>query len=76
MNDKSESLLAAILGEITSLNKNVVSLNTRLTKIENDVVTVKQEIRDVSSAFPDKDVNAHRLWHERHITSWFRRLVT
>lgn len=75
MNEKSESLLSAILQEVILLNQNVTNLTTRVTKVEDDITSVRKDVSEIADAFPNKDIHAHRTWHDSNVGGWLRRML-
>lgn len=65
--ESSESLLVAILKEITDYN-------VRLKNIENKLGDIESDLKSLNSAFPNSDLQYHKNWHEKSDKGFFSKL--
>lgn len=76
MADNSESLLTEILLLVQDLNASVGEFKIHLSKVEQDILQVKQNVDNIIlNGFAKADLNAHKLWHEEKNKGWFRRFL-
>lgn len=65
--DTSESLLTEILLHVQVLNANVEEFKGKLDSISQNVKALETKVDNiVDQAFINKDLHAHKKWHEKH----------
>lgn len=76
MSSNSEALLTQILYLVQELHNEVTVFNQRLAQCEQLTSELQIKMQNlISTAFPEGDLEAHRLWHERKFGSFRRFLI-